>query len=825
MDHADATPSDTDERIDDIDVVSEMRTSYVDYALSVVHARALPDARDGLKPVQRRIIYQMSQMGLLPARGHVKSSRVVGDVMGRLHPHGDTAIYDALVRMASPDIMRVPLVDGHGNFGSLDDGPAAPRYTEARLAAPALLMVADLEEDAVEMEPNYDATLMQPSVLPSAFPNLIVNGASGIAVGMATNMAPHNPREAIAAALHLLAHPDADVDEIMQYLPGPDLPSGGLIVGLKGVRDAYATGRGAFVMRAKAEIGPVSARRNGITITALPYMVGPEQVMEKIKDAVGAKRIQGISAAHDLTDRKNGLKLVIEMKNGVNPEAVLHQLYRYTPLETNFVINSVVLVDGQPKTLGMRELLDVYLNHRIDVVRRRSRFRLAKAKERLHLVEGLLIAVVDIDEVIAVIRSSDDADSARSRLMSVFDLSKLQADHILELRLRRLTKFSQIELEAERDALAATIATLQEILSDDSRLRQVVGEELSSAADALDTPRRTLLLEEEGRPIRAADTEQPPLELPDTACRVLVSTTGFVARTEARPMVDEAAAATPEIGDSLPALRRHPHDAIADEIDATVRSSLGAVTSTGLCVRFPVDGLPAMPAASIRLAGGLRLASFLGVPANAGRIVGVVALTSSPLALGTAHGVVKRVTPDWPDANEFSLITLRDNDEVIGVGPADDEAQLVFISTDARLLHFPASRVRPQGRAATGMAGISLGEGARVLHFRTIRNLRTAVVTTVAGSVAALPGTDSGSAKSTPLADFPPKGRATSGVRAQRFRNGEDALLLAWAGNGRPLAVDAVGKPVDLPETLQRRDASGAPLHAIPASVGASVGA
>jgi len=394
------------ERIEDIDLSTEMEGSFLEYAYSVIYARALPDARDGLKPVQRRILFQMREMGLRPDRGHVKS-------------------------------------------GTLDDGPAAPRYTEARLQSAALAMTDDLDEDVVDFVPNYDNSLTQPEVLPAAFPNLLVNGASGIAVGMATNMAPHNLIEVVAAARHLLDHPEASLDDLMSFVPGPDLPTGGTIIGLDGIKDAYATGRGAFKTRARVSVESITARKTGLVVTELPYLVGTERVIEKIKDGVNAKKISGISDVTDLTDRKHGLRLVIGIKTGFSPDAVLEQLYRLTPLEDSFSINNVALVDGGPRTLGLRELLQVYLDHRLAVVRRRSAFRLARRKERLHLVEGLLVAILDIDEVIQVIRTSDDGEQARGRLMDVFELSDLQAEYILELRLRRLTRFSRIELEAE----------------------------------------------------------------------------------------------------------------------------------------------------------------------------------------------------------------------------------------------------------------------------------------------------------------------------------------------------------------------------------------
>ena len=532
-----------DENISEIDVSDEMRGSFLEYAVSVIYARALPDARDGLKPVQRRIMFQMDQMGLRPDKGHVKSQRVVGEVMGKLHPHGDSAIYEALVRLAQPFNLRVPLVDGHGNFGSLDDGPAAARYTEARMAPAALDLVTGLDEDTVDFVPNYDNQFMQPDVLPAAFPQLLVNGASGIAVGMATNIAPHNLSETIAGAIHLLDNPSASVADLMRYIPGPDLPEGGVIVGLDGIKEAYETGRGAFKTRAKVQIERVTARKMGIIVTQLPYMVGPEKVIEKIKENANAGRLKGISSVQNLTDRIHGLRLVIEVKNGFNPEAVLQQLYQRTPLEDSFSINAVALVGGQPRTLGLKELLQVFLDHRLDVTTRRSRFRLKKYEDRLHLVEGLLIAILDIDDVIAIIRSSDDAEIARERLMTAFDLSEAQANYILELRLRRLTKFSRIELETERDELLAKIASLREILEDPELLRALVKKELREVSDRLGTPRRTLLLASTGTPVGAAADDAAlaalpsvsrsgkglDLQIPDDPCVVVLSSTGALA--------------------------------------------------------------------------------------------------------------------------------------------------------------------------------------------------------------------------------------------------------------------------------------------------------
>ncbi|HEY5515826.1 MAG TPA: DNA topoisomerase IV subunit A [Pengzhenrongella sp.] len=806
-------PEDFTENIVEIDVSTEMRGSFLEYAYSVIYARALPDARDGLKPVQRRIVYQMAEMGLRPDRGHVKSARVVGDVMGKLHPHGDASIYDALVRLAQPFTLRLPLVDGHGNFGSLDDGPAAPRYTEARQSPAAVLMTTGLDEDVVDFVPNYDNKLTQPEVLPAAFPNLLVNGAAGIAVGMATNMAPHNLVEVIAAARHLVAHPQATLEDLMRFVPGPDLPTGGKIVGLDGVREAYRTGRGQFRTRATSRIENVTAKRKGIIVTELPYLVGPERVIERIKEGVQTKKLTGITNVLDLTDRTHGMRLVIEIKTGFNPEAVLEQLYRFTPLEDSFNLNNVALVDGQPRTLGLRELLTVWVDHRLDVVRRRSRFRLTRRTERLHLVEGLLIAIVDIDEVIQVIRTSDDADSARTRLRDVFDLSEPQAEYILELRLRRLTKFSRMELEKEQTQLAGEIAELTAILADDARLRRIVSEEMADVARAHGTPRRTILLDSAGAGAVAASTTSTSLEIEDSACWALLSGTGLLARTG-----DEQ---TPARAGS-----RHRHDVVRAAVPATTRGEIGAVTSHGRLVRVRVLHLPALPPTdgAPSLSGGVPVSEVVSLqPGETVLALASLDPTAPTLAVGTTSGIVKRVAPGDAPANKdaWDVITLKAGDEVVGAVAVTDADGLVLVSSDASLLRFPASTVRPQGRSAGGMLGIKLAADQRVVFFGATTGTAdhdaqgaAYAVVTIAGSQATLPGTQPGSAKTTPLAAYPAKNRGGMGVRAHRFLKGEDALLLAWVGLAPPRAAGSAGQPLDLPPVDSRRDGSGVTLPA-----------
>ncbi|MBO1768892.1 DNA topoisomerase (ATP-hydrolyzing) subunit A [Agrococcus sp. TF02-05] len=798
------------ERIDDVDVASEMQDSFLEYAYSVIYARALPDARDGLKPVQRRILFQMSEMGLRPEKGHVKSARVVGDVMGKLHPHGDTAIYDALVRLAQPFSLRLPLVDGHGNFGSLDDGPAAPRYTEARLAAAGLSLTEGLDEDVVDFVPNYDNSYQQPDVLPASYPNLLVNGASGIAVGMATNMAPHNLVEVVQAAKHLLAHPDASVADLMRHVPGPDLPGGGVIVGLDGVRDAYESGRGSFKTRARASIER-HGRKTQIVITELPYLVGPERVIEKIKDGVQSKKLQGLTEVQDLTDRKHGLRLVISIKTGFDPEAVLQQLYRYTPLEDGFSINNVALVHGKPETLGLKQLLRVYLDHRVGVVRRRSEFRLRKKRERLHLVEGLLIAILDIDEVIQVIRTSDDSEQARSRLQSVFDLSEPQAEYILELRLRRLTKFSRIELEAERDELLAQIAELERILGSDAALHEVVAAELDEVAERFGTPRRTALTEGNGQPTtgRASAKAAVSLEIADAPTRVVMSATGRLVRVDGEEPIP------------VPA-RRSRHDAIRSTIATTTRGAFGLVTSTGAVLRLTPADLPSVPPASVGLTAGVKVRD-LGAFERGEEAVALIDLASSePWLVATAQGVVKRVKPaELRDRDRESVIALKAGDRVVGVAPAPDESWVVLVTSDAQLLRFPAAAINPQGPGAGGMKGIGLKADASVRFAGAVAD--GAEVVTVTEAAETLAGLDEPRVKVSSLEEFPAKGRGTGGVQAHRLLKGEVGLALAWAGPA-PLAVGADGSQRQLPPGGAPRAGSGVAIDGAIGAIGARLG-
>lgn len=882
-------PRTVKENIVETPLNEEMSKSFLEYAYSVIYARALPDARDGLKPVQRRIIYQMGQMNLNPDRPYMKSARVVGEVMGKLHPHGDSAIYEAMVRLAQPFAMRLPLVDGHGNFGSLDDGPAASRYTEARMAQAALGMNANIGENTVDFTPNYDNKLQEPTVLPAAIPNLLVNGGSGIAVGMATNMATHNLGEVVAAAKHLMHHPDATLEELMRYVPGPDWPSGGVIVGRNGIREAYETGRGALTTRSVTHIENVTARKKAIVVTELPFMVGPERVLERISEGVKNRKLEGISGAIDLTDRHNGTRLVIEIKTGFDPNAILAQLFKHTPLQDNFTINNVALVNGRPHTMGLKEMLQVWVDHRRVVIRRRSEFRKKKALERLHLVEGLLLAMVDIDEVIQVIRSSDDADAAKTKLIAVFDLDEIQAQYILDLRLRRLTKMSRIELESERDDLKQRIEELDRILASAEALDNVVISEMDEAVATYGTPRRTVLLDEDADgklvPVvahgddgvsasamaaaRAAATVSSAaadvaaaakaatkagednaaavaLQIDDEPCAVMLSATGLIARTseDALERWENRSSADKRVKD----------DQIISIFPTTTRSSYGLITSAGRLIVAHVVELPVVSAdGPLHVTGGVHAEELIGMtentdPIRGERVIAAIAMPTAddsgdhaaepaPLALGTRNGVIKRWNRESPTTmDSWSIIDLKDDDEVLAAAEARDEDRLVFVSTDSSLLTFDAKNVRPQGRTAGGMAGIRLAEGCSVAAFAVIPANKVAwnyeegdnglfsasgaVVLTVAGDSEALPGTENGSAKVTPLEMYPTKGRGTGGVRSQRFLKGQDTLILAFVGTYPVHASTEGGAGVELPKPDMRRDGSGTELSAPIAIVG-----
>lgn len=779
------------ERIVETDVSTEMQNSFLEYAYSVIYSRALPDARDGLKPVQRRILFTMSEMGLRPDRGHVKSARVVGEVMGKLHPHGDGAIYDAMVRLAQSWTMRLPLIDGHGNFGSLDDGPAAYRYTEARLAASALALTSSLDEDVVDFLPNYDGREFEPSVLPAGFPVLLVNGASGIAVGMATNIPPHNLSETIAAVELLIKTPNATLKQLMKHIPGPDFPTGGIIVQSDGIADAYKSGKGSFKLRARVEIDRVTPRRQALIITELPYNVGPEKVIEKIKDGVTSKKITGISDVVDLSDGELGLRLVIELKSGFEPSAVLQQLYKSTPLEEQFSMNLVALVDGQPRSLSLVEALQVFIDHRLEVVVRRSKFRLQKAQDRLHLVAGLLIAILNIDEVIQVIRSSEDTSNARAKLMKVYDLSETQTDYILEMPLKRLTKFSTLEVEKEQKELEGTIKSLKSLLKSKDAQAQLVIDELHAVEKQFGVKRKSTF-EDDLSPTTAN------LEIVDEATRVVLTSSGLITRLRPDVKVNSG--------------KRAKHDVIISDVLTTSHGFVGAVTTLGKLHSVEVLDIPLnlQEKASVSPKTAIATKDFVEL-ARGEKILALIPINEDVIiALGTKDGVVKRVKIDpIVKTSSQSIITLDDNDRVVGVSVSNDEdAQLVFITRESQLLHFKANLVRAQGKTAAGMAGITLYEGDEVLHFAVTS--KDAIVVTCAGDTSALPGGQTRSIKFTPLKDFPAKGRATMGVNCHTLKRGENQLIFATTAHAPLRAASTGGVTLDVEIELSKRDATGA---------------
>ena len=631
----------------------------------------------------------------------------------------------------------------------------------------------------------------------------------------------------------------------MRYVPGPDLPTGGHIVGLDGIREAYQTGRGIFRTRATTKIEQLNARKTGIVVTELPYSVGPEKVIARIKDLVQAKKLTGISDLKDLTDRNRGLNLVIEVRAGFNPEAVLAELYRLTPMEETFGINNVALVDGQPRTLGLKELLTIYVDHRLDVTRRRSEFRRRKRQERLHLVDGILVALLNIDEVIQVIRTSDDSAEAKRRLIQIFDLSEIQAQYILDTPLRRLTRFDRLELEREQETLRAEIAELTEILENDEKLRALVGGEMADLAKKFGTPRRTLLME-----AGAAVTAAVPLEVGDDPCLVVLSAAGLLSRfplasqdqdqDQIRPRMNgplfhrPPPARPPGRGTTPPPRARPPPELPAASPEPELQGGRHRghlARHHGPCddrrghERRPDDQVqrPGDPGGAVQRGGrharerppGRRVRARPGRRRDRPRPGALDGGDSAGVALGTASGIVKRVQPEYPaNRDEFELITLKDDDRVVGAAYlAGDEAELVFITTDAQLLRFAASAVRPQGRQAAGMAGVRLSDGASVLWFGAIADAPAeTVVVTVAGRSGALPGTGGASVKVTPFAEYPPKGRATGGVRCQRFLKGEDGLILAWIGPTPVLAATESGVMVDLSDMQGKRDGSGTAL-------------
>ena len=760
----------------EVPVAEELKESFLAYSLSVITARAIPDVRDGLKPVQRRILYSMLRMGIRPDTPYRKSARVVGDTMGRYHPHGDAAIYDALARMGQPFSRGMTLIDPQGNFGSLDDPPAASRYTECRLTAAAMAMVGELDEDTVEFRPTYDGEATEPGYLPALLPNLLLNGTTGIAVGMATNMPTHNLAE-VHAAITLTMNkrrPKPTIDEMLAVLPGPDFPSGGIVVD-DGIREAYETGRGTIRIRARAHVEDIGRGRQAIVVTELPYLVGPERVISKLKELNEAGRVTSIADFKNLSDRHTGLRLQVTVKPGHNPQAVLGELYRLTPLEETFGINNVVLVDGEPRTLGIHEMCRHYIDHRLDVVVRRTRHRLARAEERLHLVAGLLMALEVIDEVVAIIRGSEDAATARDGLMDRFDLNRLQTDHILDMPLKRLTALETRRLLDERDDLEASIRDFTTLLGSEKRQRTLVLDELAEAVESFGRPRRTEIVHPDDLPV--FDSVTTTEDVDDEPCVVTLSTSGQIGRSP----VAGAKRATPG-----------RHDVLVASLLTRTTATVTAVTSDGRALQVAAAEL----ADGAGRARGAGAAQAFGT--NRGEVIHtVVAEGDEHLVVVTANGVAKRLTQDEVRATRSGkpLLKLRPGDRVVAAFTAHDGVDLVIVASDGQALRTPVDAVSVQGRGAAGVAGMKLRSGVVVVGAAPVLGDDTLITVT-----------DTGGVKATPLSELEARGRGGIGVRVSKLADGS-ALSLAHIG--QPMGLLAI---MGTDEDPRRPDPNPVPL-------------
>jgi DNA gyrase subunit A len=740
-------------RIDDREISTEMRSSYLDYAMSVIVGRALPDARDGLKPVHRRVLYAMHDLGLQPNRPYRKSAFIVGEVMGKYHPHGDSAIYDTLVRMAQDFSLRYPLIDGQGNFGSIDDDPAAAmRYTEARLARLATELLRDIEADTVDFGPNYDESQSEPLVLPARFPNLLVNGSSGIAVGMATNIPPHNLREVIGAVRAYIDNPDIDLAGLMEHVKGPDFPGGGTIMGSAGIRDAYASGRGSVKLRAKAHVEPLKGGKDAIIVSELPFMAkkgGDGGVITKIADLVREKKITGISDLRDESDR-SGMRLVIELKRGGDPPpVVLNQLYKHTQMQTSFGVNMVALVDGVPRTLSLKELIATYVDHQREVIIRRTQFELRRAEARAHILEGLLIALDNLDAVIKLIRASQDVDTARSGLIEKFELSEEQAQAILDMRLQRLTALESDKVRAEHAELVEKIKELRTILGDEARIDGLVSDELDAIDDRYGDERRTEITHAEGD----LDIEDV---IADQQMVISITASGYAKRLPLATYRQQRRGGVGVMGMNL-----KEGDYIEHLHICSTHDYLLFFTNKGKVYRLKVYELPE----GARTAKGQALINVL--PLRDGERVMAVIPTrdfkeAKYLAFATAKGLVKKTeflaynTPIRADG--IIAIKIRDGDELVQVRLTSGTDDLLMVSKSGHASRFSEKAVRPMGRGTSGVKGMNVAskvgkEPNRVLTMDIARDDAEMFVVT-----------ENGYGKRTAVSEYPVKGRGTKGV-------------------------------------------------------------
>ncbi len=780
-------PTSIAREIHDIDVADEMRDSFMPYALSVTTARAIPDVRDGLKPVQRRILYVMDDLGLRPGTPFRKSAGVVGEVMGKYHPHGDSAIYEAMVRMGQDFAMSVPLVEPKGNFGSLDDPPAAYRYTEARLTAAALTMTAGIDENTVDFTANFDGERTEPTCLPALLPNLLVNGASGIAVGMATNMAPHNLAE-VAEAIKLVLRqrrPKPTTAELMNLMPGPDFPSGGVVIVDDSLADAYESGRGTVRVRAKTHIEPLTARRDCIVVTELPYMVGPERVQAKVRELASNGRLDGVAAVNDLSDRNWGLRLVIECKPGANAHGVLAQLWNLTPLEDTFGINNVALVDGVPRQLGLYALCEHYINHRLDVIVRRTQFRLDRATEREHIVAGLLIALDNIDTVIAIIRGAPDVASARTQLMARLELTEIQANHILDMQLRRLTALETQRLRDELAELRDAIEGYRKILGSEARRRTIVERELDEVVSDLGVPRRTEICHRDdvvaAAPAVGEGSRDDTLNLVrdieggERTSLVTLSVSGLLGRRHEE--------------DPLSA-KPGRHDVLVAAATAADFDVVHLVTDRGRVLRTEVRAIPEM----LRGSRGAPVREMFSL-ARGEQPVALFGHAGAPVALVTRSGVAKRLDPAALGSvrSGNTVISLTDGDRVVAAFDAPDGSEVALIASTGHVLRFGADALTVRGHGAAGVTGMKLRPGSTVVAAGAVSFGALVVLVT-----------DEGTVKVTEISDVPSRGRGTAGSPTVRLAGFETQVTYGWVGLHRQLAAvvaphDDIGSPDPAP--------------------------
>lgn len=721
----------------------EMRQSFIEYSMSVITARALPDVRDGLKPVHRRILYAMNESGIYPNRPHKKSAWTVGEVIGKYHPHGDSAVYDTMVRLAQWFSMRVPLIDGHGNFGNIDgDSAAAMRYTESRLAKPAMELLRDLQKDTVDWQPNYDESLAEPQVLPARFPNLLVNGSSGIAVGMATNIAPHNLGEAIEATCYLIDHPDASVDELMQIMPGPDFPTGAVIMGTDGIRQAYETGRGSITVRAKAHVESTKTGRNRLVFTEIPYQVNKGTLQEKIAQLVNEKRIEGISDMRDESTQK-GLRLVIELKKGVIPQVVLNNLYKYTSLQTTFGANNLALVNGVPKCLSLREMLQCYIDHQFEVVTRRTRFDLKKAQARAHILEGYLMALDHIDEVIHIIRSSQTDSEASQRLIERFGFTTEQTTAILEMRLRRLTGLERNKIEEELAGLRRAIAYYEDLLAHEDKIYSVIKEEMREIERKFADKRRTEISHAE----KDLDVEDL---IADEDMVVTITHTGYVKRIPVAAYRSQKRG-----GKGVSGVNLKEDDVISEMFIASTHEYVLFFSNKGKVYRLKVHELPI----GTRQARGTAIVNLL--PFEEGeRIASVISCREFPdneyLLFATAHGMVKKTVMSAYDRSRrdgIIAINLKSGDKLLDVRRVREGDRVIMATTEGKAIMFMEDQVRATGRDTSGVLGIRMKGDAKVLGMEISNGKGDLFVIT-----------ERGYGKRTPVADYPLQNRGGQGV-------------------------------------------------------------